>query len=150
MGKVTKLQKITPAKDAPKPTPAPELPSEEIEHGTDQNRNCLFVLGYFVFVYAALVAAFWMFGLITHQADRRLTQLHEAQTAAEIRDALAAEFGSPRWLAGLSAPKIPTTEDIIENNAKKIGESISNTVTNTVKDAVTTDIQDGIDAHITQ
>lgn len=141
MAPVTKLQKI--AKDAPAVadvTAATQPASDEpTTIGTDQNRNCLFVLGYFAFVYLAMVAAFWMFGQITHQSDRRLDSMRSARSATEIRDALAAEFGTPGWLQSVKAPTIPTADGIIQNSVDAVGTSITNSVT----DAVTNGIQQG-------
>ncbi len=147
MARVTKLQKM--AKDVPVQKDAPAVADvtaagkpvsdEPATMGTDQNRNCLFVLGYFAFVYLAMVAAFWMFGQITHQSDRRLDTMHSARTATEVRDALVAEFGTPSWLHSITTPTVPTASDIIQNSADAVGASITNSVT----DAVTNGIQQG-------
>lgn len=147
MARVTKLQKIS--KDAPVKEGSPvaadistdsqQTSDEPATIGADQNRNCLFVLGYFAFVYLAMVAAFWMFGQITHQSDRRLDSMRTARTATEVRDALVAEFGTPAWLHSITTPAIPSASDIIQNSADAVGTSITNTVT----DAVTNSIQQG-------
>lgn len=132
MPKVTKLQKIASA-DAPAGLP------DEPSFGADQNRNCLFVLGYFVFVYLAMVLAFWMFGNITHLSDRRLDTMHNAQSATEIRDALAAEFGAPRWIT----LTLPSPIDVISNSAAAISNTVTDSVTNAAKDAITNGIKEG-------
>ena len=147
MARVTKLQKIEkePAKKPIEAAPADtastdaKIVDDPTAIGTDQNRNCLFVLGYFAFVYLAMVAAFWMFGQITHQSDRRLDSMRNARTATEVRDALAAEFGTPEWLHSVIRPAIPSASDIIQNSADAVGTSITNSVT----DAVTNGIQEG-------
>jgi len=152
VAKVTKLQKIDQNKPVVEPSVVEPSTEPAAMPGTDQNRNCLFVLGYFVFVYLAMVLAFWMFGQITHQSDRRLGELHNAQNAAEIRDALAAEFGTPSWLSAvITPPKLPTAEEIISDSAAKLGDTITNatdSVTNATKEAVTSGVQEGADAAV--
>lgn len=151
MTKVTKLQKIKTEQDDPQPAESKNAPAVDAPTliSTDQNRNCLFVLGYFLFVYVSMVLAFWMFGQITHQSDRRLGQLHNAQNATEIRDALADEFGTPGWLTTVTTPpKLPTAEEIISESATKIGDTITDTVTDAAKNAITTGAQNGAAAAV--
>lgn len=64
-----------------------ELMQRQVSHG------CIFLAIFMIIIYLVFVMFFWMIGGITHRSTKNLGDLHDAQTAEEIRDELVTRFG---------------------------------------------------------
>lgn len=155
MSKITKLTKIVPANETAKTEKAPPNKATETSQpkrssksepeviGGDQNKYCLIVVGYFIFIYLAMVASFWMMSSFTHQSDRTIDALRNAETPVEMRDQLVALFGAPKWLK-IDAPSLSDADQKMQEAVKSMQQSATDAATKAVTDSVTSGIKEGV------
>lgn len=109
-----------------------ELDAQKSQAGKEHGGGCVFLAFYFILIYTVMVIAFWQLGNVTHQTNRGLSDLYQAQNLQDIRDALAEKFGS------FSGVNVPSIDDITSD----IKEDVTDAVTEKIKEEATQVFED--------
>ena len=102
-----------------------ELDEQQAANKKEHQGSCWVLASYFLFIYLAFVFFLWNVGRVTHQTNRELADLYQANNLTEIRDRLAERFAPFSWW------HVPSAAEIKGN----LTQDLSNTVQSHVNNA---------------